>query len=74
VLPEETAAKDSDNHISQTFIKKKESAEKIFVQADEKTIDEVLKRKKTSAEEEIIIESGEKTLIDKVLRQKKKKE
>jgi hypothetical protein len=74
VLPEDTAAEATDDHLSQTLIKKKESAEKIFVQADEKTIDEVLKRKKTGIEEDFIIESSEKTLIDKVLKQKKKKE
>ncbi len=48
--------------------------EKIFVQADDKKIDEVLKRKKSGIDEEYIIESGEKTIIDRMLKQKKKKE
>jgi len=48
--------------------------EKIFVQADDKKIDEVLKRKRPGIDEEYIIESGEKTIIDRMLKQKKKKE
>jgi hypothetical protein len=51
----------------------KENDEKIFVQADEKKIDEILKRKKPVAKEEYVTESSEKTLIDRMLKQKKKK-
>jgi len=54
--------------------KKNDVDEKIFVQADDKKIDEVLKRKKPGMDEEYVIESGEKTLIDRMLKQKKKKE
>jgi hypothetical protein len=54
--------------------KKKEVDEKIFIQADEKKIDEILKRKKPGMDEEYVIESGEKTIIDRMLKQKKKKD
>jgi hypothetical protein len=54
--------------------KKNSPEEKIFIQADDKKIDEVLKRKKPGMEEEYVIESGEKTLIDRMLKQKKKKD
>ena len=54
--------------------KKNDSDERIFIQADDKKIDEVLKRKKPGMDEEYVIESGEKTLIDRMLKQKKKKE
>jgi hypothetical protein len=54
--------------------KNDEIDEKIFVQADDKKIDEVLRRKRPGIDEEYIIESGEKTIIDRMLKQKKKKE
>lgn len=47
-----------------------EAKEKIFVQANEKTIDEALTRKKGEPVEEFIVEADEKTIIDKVLKQK----
>jgi hypothetical protein len=56
-----------------SYIKKKPTEDRIFVQADDKTIDEALKRKK-GIDEEYGIESSEKTLIDRMLKQKKKKE
>jgi hypothetical protein len=54
--------------------KNNDTDEKIFVQADEKKIDEVLKRKRPGMDEEYVIESGEKTIIDRMLKQKRKKE
>lgn len=54
-------------------IRNKENDEKIFVQADEKKIDEILKRKKPVAKQDYVTESGEKTLIDRMIKQKKKK-
>ncbi len=56
-----------------SYIKKKPTEDRIFVQADDKTIDEALKRKK-GIDEDYGIESSEKTLIDRMLKQKKKKE
>lgn len=47
-----------------------EVKEKIFVQANEKTIDEALTRKRGEPVEEFIVEADEKTIIDKVLKQK----
>jgi hypothetical protein len=54
-------------------IKNKKINEKIFIQADEKKIDEILKRKKPGVKKNYITKSGEKTLIDRMLKQKKKK-
>lgn len=59
---------------STQHIKKTEIDEKIFIQADEKKIDEIIKRKKSGFNEEYVIESGEKSRIDRMLKQKKKKE
>jgi hypothetical protein len=52
---------------------KVEPEEKIFIQADEKKIDEIIKRKKAGFSEEFVIESDDKTKIDRMLKQKKKK-
>jgi hypothetical protein len=54
-------------------IKNKKNDEKIFIQADEEKIDEILKRKKPGVKKNYIEKSGEKTLIDRMLKQKKKK-
>jgi hypothetical protein len=55
-------------------LKNTEIDEKIFVQADEKKIDEIIKRKKSGFTEEYVIESDDKSRIDRMLKQKKKKE
>jgi hypothetical protein len=47
--------------------------EKIFVQADDKKIDEILKRRKAKIEKEYAIESEEKSIMDRMLKQKRKK-
>jgi hypothetical protein len=52
---------------------KSETEEKIFIQADEKKIDEIIKRKKSGFSEEFVIESNDKSRIDRMLKQKKKK-
>jgi len=54
-------------------INDKRDNEKIFFQADEKKIDEILNHKKMVTKEDCVMESGEKTLIDRMLKQKKKK-
>jgi len=56
-----------------SYVQKKPAEDRIFVQADDKTIDEALKRKK-GLDEDYGIESREKNLIDRMLKQKKKKE
>jgi hypothetical protein len=52
---------------------KSDAEEKIFIQADEKKIDEIIKRKKAGFSEEFVIESNDKTKLDRMLKQKKKK-
>jgi hypothetical protein len=54
-------------------IKKKDNEESVFIQADEKKIDEILKRKKPIVKDDYATDSGEKTIIDRMLKQKKKK-
>jgi hypothetical protein len=51
----------------------REDEEKIFIQADEKKIDEILKRKKNAEKEQLDAASEDKELIDKIMKQKKKK-
>ncbi len=51
----------------------KTNEERMFVQADEKTIDEIIKKKNIDYSEGLIVESDEKDAIDRVLRQKMKK-
>jgi hypothetical protein len=71
-LPEEKVIEVTTD--SESLPAQKTKDDKIFVQADDKTIDEVLKRKKPAMNEDYGIESGDKTLIDRMLKQKKKKE
>jgi hypothetical protein len=73
-LPPSESVLEVTQHGESIPSEKKGTEDKLFVQADEKTIDEVIKRKKTGADEEYVIESGEKTLIDRMLKQKKKKD
>ena len=47
-----------------------EIEEKIFVQANEETIEEASKRKKGESFEEFVVDADEKTIIDKVLKEK----
>jgi hypothetical protein len=55
-------------------LSKTEKDEKIFIQADEKKIDEIIQRKKAGFGEEYVIESTDKSRLDRMLKQKKKKE
>lgn len=55
-------------------VKGDEVDEKIFVQADDKKIDEILKRRKAKIEKEFARESEEKSTSDRMFKQKKKKE
>lgn len=50
-----------------------ETKDKVFVQANEETIDEVLKRKSGDIDDALIVEADEKTIIDRVLKQKRKR-
>jgi len=51
----------------------RESEDKIFIQADEKKIDEILKRKKQMARNQDVQDTDEKALIDRMMKQKKKR-
>ncbi|HVQ00803.1 MAG TPA: hypothetical protein VMT57_04750 [Candidatus Thermoplasmatota archaeon] len=53
---------------------KTEKDEGIFIQADEKKIDEIIQRKKKGYNEEFVVESNNKSHLDRMLKQKKKKE
>jgi hypothetical protein len=59
--------------LGSSCIKDKKNDEKIFIQADEKKIDEILKRKKPVAKKVYVTKSGERTLVNRMLKQKKKK-
>lgn len=51
----------------------KEPDEKVFIQADERKIDEILKRKKQMTREQNTPENEEKALVDRMMKQKKKR-
>jgi len=51
----------------------KDYEEKVFIQADEKKIDEILKRKKQMVKEQYSEETDEKALVDRMMKQKKKR-
>ncbi|MEM0466124.1 MAG: hypothetical protein QXX20_00770 [Candidatus Thermoplasmatota archaeon] len=53
--------------------KERTTEERMFVQADEKTIDEIIKKKNVDYSEGLIVESDEREAIDRVLKQKMKK-
>lgn len=64
---------DSDE-IPQLAAKSDVAEEKIFIQADEKKIDEIIKRKKAGfSGEEYVMESSDKSKLDRMMKQKKKK-
>jgi len=56
-----------------TYSNEKESEEKVFIQADERKIDEILKRKKQMARVQDTQDTDEKAYIDKLMKQKKKR-
>lgn len=71
-LPNDMTFEDTEE-LGSSRLKKKEPEDNLFIQADEKKIDEILKRKKPVVKDEYTTDSGEKTIIDRMLKQKKKK-
>ncbi|UCD13875.1 MAG: hypothetical protein JSW60_00210 [Thermoplasmatales archaeon] len=67
VEPNETGEDIEENPTAYT---PRETKETVFVQANDKTIDEVLKREKGDQTEEFAVEADEKSIINKVLKQK----
>jgi len=61
---------DAEETTFQPSTKPEDTEEKIFVQENEETIDEVLTRKKGEPVEEFVTDADEKTIIDKVLKSK----
>ncbi|MBN2599263.1 MAG: hypothetical protein JXA75_01880 [Candidatus Thermoplasmatota archaeon] len=53
--------------------KDREDEEKVFIQADEKKIDEILQRKKQMAREHYAHDAEDKTIVERMMKQKKKK-
>jgi len=51
----------------------REDEEKVFIQADEKKIDEILQRKKQMAKQHYEHDAEDKTIVDRMMKQKKKK-
>jgi hypothetical protein len=72
-LPNDMTLEEPEELGSSRLKKKEEDEDSIFIQADEKKIDEILKRKKPVVKDEYATDSGEKTIIDRMLKQKKKK-
>lgn len=58
------------NHVTENPTPPEKSEERIFVQANEATIDEALKRKKAEQTNQFPTDSDEKFVIDKVLKDK----
>lgn len=56
-----------------TYGREKDLEEKVFIQADERKIDEILKRKKQMSRNQNTQENEDKVLIDKMMKQKKKR-
>jgi len=56
-----------------THSREKDMEEKVFIQADERKIDEILKRKKQMSKNQDAQDSDEKALVDKMMKQKKKR-
>ena len=54
------------------YPEKKADEKEIFVQVDDKTIDEALKRKGVSVEEAFIVDEDDKSIIDKMLKKRGK--
>jgi hypothetical protein len=71
-LPNNMTLEVTEN-LKSSSLKNKEDEERIFIQADEKKIDEILKRKKIAQKQQLEKDSDDKTLIDRMMKQKKKK-
>lgn len=59
--------------LAETQSRENELDEKVFIQADEKKIDEILKRKKQMTREQDVQDTDDKALIDRLMKQKKKR-
>ena len=59
--------------LESSHVKNRLDEEKIFIQADERKIDEILKRKKNASKHQYADDSDDKAIIDKMIKQKKKK-
>ena len=59
--------------LTETQSRENELDEKVFIQADEKKIDEILKRKKQMTREQDAQDTDDKALIDRMMKQKKKR-
>jgi hypothetical protein len=53
--------------------KDRDDEEKVFIQADEKKIDEILERKKQMAREHYAQDTEDKAIVERMMKQKKKK-
>lgn len=60
-------------NLKSSALKNKEEEERIFIQADERKIDEILKRKKIATKQQLDKDSDDKTLMGMMMKQKKKK-
>jgi hypothetical protein len=59
--------------VESSRVRNRDDVEKIFIQADEKKIDEILKRKKHAVRQKNNDNSKEKAIVERMLKQKKKK-
>jgi hypothetical protein len=64
---------DETENLKPSCLKNKGNEEKIFIQADERKIDEILQRKKNATKRQFDRDLDDKALIDKMMKQKKKK-
>ncbi|MBN1860440.1 MAG: hypothetical protein JW840_03145 [Candidatus Thermoplasmatota archaeon] len=62
-----------DEEAESSRVRNRDDEEKIFIQADEKKIDEILKRKKHAVRQKNNDDSEDKALVERMLKQKKKK-
>ncbi|KYK24082.1 hypothetical protein AYK25_01990 [Thermoplasmatales archaeon SM1-50] len=71
-LPNEVALEVPED-VKSSNLKNNAEEEKIFIQADEKKIDEILHRKKQATKKKFQPNPNAKTMLDKMMKQKKKK-
>jgi hypothetical protein len=71
-LPNNMSLEETDE-TETSYSREKEQEEKVFIQADERKIDEILKRKKQMARVQDDQDNDEKAYIDKLMKQKKKR-
>lgn len=75
-FPEFKEESTEDEHFRDSDLKplsvEEPKEERVIVSADEKTVDDIINRKRSDSDDDGIIEADEETIIDKVLKQKKK--